>query len=171
LKKNLAKKRGKEKQRKKNTNTNKQKMTTDKATASISNLQTDCESFSSRHIKAQSGKTSRDARGCVVCKHEGRKVTQQTDYCKNHDVCLCRRLYTRKDEKNKGFNLRTSQESDDYNYEWTCWNKYHRYYFPNGLFNAKGNIVKQSMMNKESKRLKIDRVTANTKTQDSECSK
>jgi hypothetical protein len=146
-------------------------MTTNKTAANIPNPQTECESFSSKHIKTQLGKTSRDARGCVVCKHEGRKVTQRTDFCKNHKVCLCRRLYTRKDENNKGFDLKTSQESEDYNYEWTCWNKYHRYYFPNGLFNANGNIVKQSKMNKESKRFKIDKATAKTKNQESKNSK
>jgi hypothetical protein len=103
------------------------------------------------------GKTSRDARGCVVCKHEGRNPTTLTDYCKEHKACLCRKFYTRNDEKNKGFYLETSQESEDYNYEWSCWDKYHRYYLPKGLFNVKGNIIKHSKMNKESKQLKTDR--------------
>jgi hypothetical protein len=115
-----------------------------------------CVAYSSKDVLARLGKTSRDARGCVVCKHEGRNPTTLTDYCKEHKVCLCRKFYTR-NGKDEGFYLETSQESEDYHYEWSCWDKYHGYYFPKGLFNVKGNIIKHSSMNKESKRLKTER--------------
>jgi hypothetical protein len=116
-----------------------------------------CAAYASKDVLALLGKTSRDARGCVVCKHEGRNPTTLTDYCKEHKACLCRKFYTRNDEKNKGFYLETSQESEDYNYEWSCWDKYHRYYVPKGLYNVNGNIIKHSKMHKESKQLKTDR--------------
>jgi len=116
-----------------------------------------CESYASKHINTHLGKKSRDARGCVVCSHEGRKVTQVTDYCQIHMVCLCRKLYTRDDQENPGLLLVSSVDSDEYNYEWTCWDKFHRYYLPRQLFNLNGNIRKHSEMHQESKLLKTER--------------
>jgi hypothetical protein len=116
-----------------------------------------CDSYASRNVLARLGKTSRDARGCAVCKHEGRYPTTMTDYCSEHKVCLCRKLYTRYEKNNEGFYLETSQESEDYNYEWSCWEKYHRYYLPKKLFNLNGNIMKNSEMHLESKRLRTER--------------
>jgi hypothetical protein len=71
------------------------------------------DSYASRNVLARFGKTSRDARGCAVCKHEGRNPTTMTDYCSKHKVCLCRKLYTRYEKNNEGFYLETSQESED----------------------------------------------------------
>lgn len=117
-----------------------------------------CEAYFSTYVTTHLNKKSRDARECVICRHEGRKATQKTDYCQNHKVCLCKQLYMRHDEDNKGFNLKTSIDGPNYDYSWTCWDKFHRYYLPRGLFNVNGNIMKQSNMNKESKQLKIERI-------------
>ena len=116
-----------------------------------------CDAYTSKDALAHLGKTSRDARACVVCKHEGRYATTITDYCNEHKVCLCRKLYKRCEKDNEGFVLETSKESEDYQYHWSCWNKFHLYYLPKGLFNHNGNIVKNSSMNLESKRLKTER--------------
>ena len=59
--------------------------------------------------------------------------------------------YYRADPSNPGFNLRSSQDSKEYHYEWTCWEKFHTYYFPRGLFNAEGNVIITSPMNQERK--------------------
>ncbi len=64
-------------------------------------------------------------------------------------------LYTRLDVENKGFRLETSVDGEGYDYEWTCWDKFHRYYLPRGLFSADGNINRGNAMNKESRRLKL----------------
>ena len=117
-----------------------------------------CEAYFSTYVTTHLKKKSRDARECVICRHEGRKATQKTDYCQNHKVCLCKQLYMRHDEENKGFYLQTSIDGPNYDYSWTCWDKFHRYYLPQGLFNVNGNIMKQSNMNKESKQLKIERI-------------
>ncbi len=117
-----------------------------------------CDAYSSTYVTTHLKKKSRDARECVICRHEGRKATQKTDYCQNHKVCLCKQLYMRHDEQNNGFYLQTSIDGPNYDYSWTCWDKFHRYYLPQGLFNVNGNIMKQSNMNKESKQLKIERI-------------
>jgi hypothetical protein len=116
-----------------------------------------CDSYASRNVLARLGKTSRDARGCAVCKHEGRYPTTMTDYCSEHKVCLCRKLYTRYEKNNEGFYSETLQESEDFNYEWSCWEKYHSYYLPKKLFNLNRNIIKNSEMHLESKRLRTER--------------
>ena len=116
-----------------------------------------CDAYASKDALTRLGKTSRDARGCVVCKHEGRYPTTLTDYCYEHKVCLCRKLYTRDEKDNEGLFLETSKESEEYHYNWSCWNKFHLYYLPKGLFNRNGNIMKNSNMNQESKKLRTER--------------
>ena len=110
-----------------------------------------CRSDCSSLLIRNGEKKHRSSRNCVICKHEGRKATQRTFYCHDHKVCLCRHRYYRNDLSNPGFNLKSSQESREYSYEWTCWEKFHAYYLPRGLFTADGNIVRSSLMNQERK--------------------
>ncbi|GMF56229.1 unnamed protein product [Phytophthora fragariaefolia] len=48
-------------------------------------------------------------------------------------VCLCRVVH---DEVNTPFTCSQST--------WTCWDKFHDFYLPNGLFSDKGNIRRSS---------------------------
>eukprot|EP00644_Phytophthora_capsici_P012397 jgi/Phyca11/121725/e_gw1.46.413.1 len=72
---------------------------------------------------------------CVVCRFEGRYPTEVTDYCRTHSVCLCKLVHG---DANTPF---TCPEST-----WTCWEKFHRFYLPNGLFSAKGNLRRSSRL-------------------------
>ncbi|KAF0694454.1 hypothetical protein As57867_014613, partial [Aphanomyces stellatus] len=74
------------------------------------------------------GKDTRcKTRQCVVCRWEcgaKKSVTEVTDYCDVHDVCLCscvRRNYTPAPYMCP-------------NAEWTCWEKFHNFYMPEKLF-------------------------------------
>ncbi|ETW02496.1 hypothetical protein H310_05995 [Aphanomyces invadans] len=75
------------------------------------------------------GKDSRcKTRQCVVCRWEStsksKTVTEVTDYCDVHDVCLCSCV-------------RQNYTPAPYmcpNTEWTCWEKFHRFYMPEKLF-------------------------------------
>ena len=110
-----------------------------------------CRSDRSSLLIKGGKKKHRSSRNCVICKHEGRKATQRTFYCHNHKVCVCMHRYYRNDPSNPGLNLKSSQDSREYSYEWTCWDKFHAYYLPRGLFTAEGNIVRTSPMNQERK--------------------
>ncbi|DAZ96765.1 TPA: hypothetical protein N0F65_012342 [Lagenidium giganteum] len=85
---------------------------------------------------------SRSRRGCVVCRFEGRHPTESTDFCMTHNVCLCKKQY--------GVGLvmpsHLCQET-----EWTCWQKFHDYYFPKQLFNNAGRIRRGSALFKANK--------------------
>ncbi|OWZ15982.1 LOW QUALITY PROTEIN: Transposase, partial [Phytophthora megakarya] len=52
-----------------------------------------------------------------------------TDYCHTHSVCLCRGMH---DYVERPFICTQST--------WTCWDKFHKFYLPNGLFTDKGNV-------------------------------
>jgi hypothetical protein len=110
-----------------------------------------CRSDPSNLLIKIGEKKHRSSRNCVICKHEGRKATQRTFYCQNHKVCICMHRYYRKDPSNPGLNLKSSEDSREYSYEWTCWDKFHAYYLPKGLFTADGNVVRSSPMNQERK--------------------
>lgn len=81
---------------------------------------------------------TRGKRGCRVCLWEGRTRTMKTNYCSNHNVCLCSETYP------------INPEYADIvcpNEDWNCWQKYHDFYLKQGLFNAKGHIVRKSQLN------------------------
>ncbi|KAF1786528.1 hypothetical protein GQ600_16562 [Phytophthora cactorum] len=64
-------------------------------------------------------------------------TTVVTDYCLNHTVCLCRVVHGDVDTP-----FTCHQTS------WTCWDKFHRFYLPSGLFNDKGNLRRSSTLAK-----------------------
>ena len=81
---------------------------------------------------------SRKKRRCVICRWEGRPYpTQVTDYCTTHKVCLCKNVYGSDPLPH------LCQET-----ELTCWQKFHRFYFPAGLYSDKGNLKKTSALYK-----------------------
>ena len=86
---------------------------------------------------------SRDKRGCVVCRFEGRYATESTVICKTHQVCLCIKVY---DSSPEAYHCS--------NTSFTCWQKFHTFYLPQGLYNANGNIVRNSSLAQLKKTLK-----------------
>eukprot|EP00644_Phytophthora_capsici_P003417 jgi/Phyca11/116542/e_gw1.31.553.1 len=91
---------------------------------------TACASVSPRQIHDEK---SRKHRRCIVCRWEGRYSTEVTNYCLTHDMCLCRVLH--------------DQPAEPWMYPsttYTCWNKFHQFYLPNGLFTDKRNERRHS---------------------------
>eukprot|EP00644_Phytophthora_capsici_P019415 jgi/Phyca11/132651/e_gw1.199.3.1 len=86
----------------------------------------DCIAVTSRQVFKNCG---RKRRGCIICRWEDRWPTEMTDFCGKHSVCLCRGVYSNKPK--------TYMCPDT---DLTCWEKFHRFYLPNELFSAKGNI-------------------------------
>lgn len=86
---------------------------------------------------AQSSKqlfsVSKKRRQCVVCRWENRFPTVVTDHCTLHNVCLCQLVHK---VPNKRYYCQTPG--------WTCWEKFHKFYLPQQLFSAKGNLMKAS---------------------------
>lgn len=76
-------------------------------------------------------------RNCVVCRWEGRKPTQVTDFCCRHQVCLCKKVYTE-----------TPQPYACPRSDLTCWQKFHQFYLDEGLFTSKGNVKLASKLYK-----------------------
>ena len=94
-----------------------------------------CEAVASKQIYPN---TSRKKRVCLVCRWEGRQYpTQVTDDCVTHQVCLCKNVYE---------SVPGPYCCDDIML--TCWQKFHQYYVPAGLFSAKGNVRKSSRLYK-----------------------
>lgn len=87
---------------------------------------------------------SRGKRGCKVCLFEGRYETVKTNYCLQHNVCLCSGTYP---TPVKLAGILCPNE------DWSCWRKYHDFYLPNGLFNKRGNILRGSSINKAKREL------------------
>jgi hypothetical protein len=81
---------------------------------------------------------TRGKRGCKVCLWEGRPATMKTNYCSTHNVCLCTGTYS----ITPLFEAIACPHLD-----WTCWRKFHDYYLPRGLFNAKGHVKRKSQIN------------------------
>lgn len=89
---------------------------------------------------------------CKVCQFEGRgNVRKGTVFCINHGVSLCQQVNVHPKEKEK-FILRDkkidTKDIADWKWlsskqdEWTCWEKAHYHYIPNGLFKLpKGKSV------------------------------
>lgn len=78
---------------------------------------------------------ARTRRGCVICRFEGRHPTEATDHCATHQVCLCKKKYQQVDKIPTHFCP---------NQAWTCWQKFHLFYFPRGLFNINGRVRRSS---------------------------
>jgi hypothetical protein len=96
----------------------------------------ECKGINSKQVFM--GKRTR--RECVVCRYEGRSATVTTTFCPTHRVSLCMSSY----EMVPGNHVAPDQVE-------TCWRKFHDFYFPNGLFNANGNIRRSSAIFKSSK--------------------
>ncbi|GMF43228.1 unnamed protein product [Phytophthora fragariaefolia] len=94
---------------------------------------TACDSVSSRQIH---GDSIRKRRRCIVCRWEERYPTQVTTYCVTHGVCLCQEVH----EDAEPWMCPSSSL--------TCWDKYHQFYYPQGLFTDKGNVRRGSELNK-----------------------
>jgi len=77
---------------------------------------------------------STQKRVCAVCRYENRKATIVTDFCRTHDISLCSRVYSTS-AAGPGMCPET---------RWTCWTKFHRFYQPEGVFSAKGNVRRSS---------------------------
>ncbi|GMF31534.1 unnamed protein product [Phytophthora fragariaefolia] len=95
---------------------------------------TACTSVSSRQIHAEK---SRKRRRCILCRWEGRNPTEVTNYCLTHDVCLCRIVHNRPAEPWM-CSLTPS----------TCWDKFHQFYYPSGLFTDTDNVRRCSKLAK-----------------------
>ncbi|KAE9047776.1 hypothetical protein PR002_g826 [Phytophthora rubi] len=90
--------------------------------------QKDCVAVASEQALKE---CNRKRRGCVICRWENRYATEKTDYCDNHNVCLCRVVY-----------LGEAMAFVCPDTTLTCWQKFLMFYFPKSLFSAKGNIRK-----------------------------
>ncbi|RQM19006.1 hypothetical protein B5M09_003482 [Aphanomyces astaci] len=80
-------------------------------------------------MKRPGGKDTRcKTRQCVVCRWEStskkKSVTEVTDYCDVHDVCLC--SCVRQNYTPAAYMCPTVS--------WTCWEKFHQFYLPQQLF-------------------------------------
>ena len=79
----------------------------------------------------------RTKRGCKVCDWEGRdRRIRQTMFCIDHNVCICEVSYSNDDPQ-----------------PWkcpeaylTCWEKYHQWYLPKGLYNENGRRSKKCVL-------------------------
>jgi hypothetical protein len=96
----------------------------------------ECEAKNSKQVFG----AKRTKRECVVCRFEGRASTTTTTFCVTHNVSLCMSVYDRA----QGSHVAPHEDK-------TCWQKYHEFYFVNGLFNASGRIRRSSALYKTSK--------------------
>ncbi|RHY19471.1 hypothetical protein DYB25_007517 [Aphanomyces astaci] len=88
-------------------------------------------------MKRPGGKDTRcKTRQCVVCRWEStskkKSVTEVTDYCDVHDVCLC--SCVRQNYTPAAYMCPTVS--------WTCWEKFHQFYLPQQLF-VKGSRIQR----------------------------
>jgi len=88
--------------------------------------------------------SSRGKRGCKICLFEGRYETVKTNYCLQHNVCLCSGMYP----TNPSLSGILCPHED-----WSCWRKFHDFYLPNGLFNKHGRVLRASSINKAKREL------------------
>ena len=83
---------------------------------------------------------SKDGRSCQICKFEGRgRKVSNVIFCKKHKIRCCSNVP--KDISSSGIFKSgvTRYSCNDWswmcpNKEWTCWEKFHDYYLPSGLF-------------------------------------
>ena len=96
----------------------------------------ECSGVESMQIFGQ----TRRKRMCIICRLEGRKDTVTTEFCVEHKVCLCKRVYP--DATNAYGCQRT---------EWTCWEKFHKFYIDKDVFTKAGCVKRTSAIFKEKK--------------------
>lgn len=89
-------------------------------------------------ISSQVFPSSRSKRECVICRFEGRYASEKTVFCSHHRVPLCTKVH--------GETPLQSYMCPEPNK--TCWDKYHTFYFPSGLFNTQGRIRTSSRLYK-----------------------
>jgi hypothetical protein len=82
----------------------------------------------------------RRKRMCIVCRFECRPDTLITVVCLEHKVSLCKRVHV------DALNAFGCQRTD-----WTCWEKFHNYYLPRGVFAQTGCVVRSCADYKEKK--------------------
>jgi hypothetical protein len=90
----------------------------------------------SSSMKAKEGK-NRNTRKCKICQYEGRGTKIKTVFCNSHKVCLCFQSWN-EPPKAKGIMCP--------NQDWTCWEKFHRFYLPEGLFYQNGHFKRNSKL-------------------------
>ena len=100
-------------------------------------------------FERKSGDKNKHKFFCKVCQFEGRgDVRKGTVFCSNHGLSLCQQINTHPKNKTQ-IVLRTSKimtsEITDWEWlspnqdRWTCWEKAHKYYIPQGLFKSNRN--------------------------------
>ena len=114
-------------------------------------LPTMCRFIPSKQLLEEKGALAKSwkARQCIVCRYEGKKYPPiVTQYCVAHRVCLC-----------SGAHPIPAPKEDCYcpNQEWSCWKKFHEFYLPKLLFNAKGHVRKSSVLYLKKQHLIIER--------------
>lgn len=75
----------------------------------------------------------RRKRECIVCKWEGRGEKSNTIYCVNHMVSLCNKKWETQYLAHRCPNT-----------DFTCWEKYHQFYQPQGLYSSVGSRTRAS---------------------------
>ena len=83
---------------------------------------------------------NRRKRMCIVCRFESRNDTMITQYCEEHKLCFCKRVYP------NATNAYGCQVT-----EWTCWEKFHKFYLPRNVFTETGCVRRSSAAYKEKK--------------------
>ena len=89
-------------------------------------------------------------RKCVVCRHENRWPTATTLFCATHNVSLCNNVYA----GTRGDHICPDVDQ-------TCWNKFHNFYFPRGLFNIDGRVRRSSSFHKARKKIEQESIARN----------
>jgi Transposase IS4 len=123
--------------------------------ASPAKTRDECDLRSSKQVFPE----SRAKRECVICRFEGRWPSEQTVYCYNHKVSLCATVH-----RALGSSTFLCPDQDA-----TCLDKYHRFYYPAGLFNANGNIRRSCSIFKAKKQADLQARVPSTVNEDSEC--
>ena len=77
---------------------------------------------------------SRSTRKCVICKFENQYASQRTVVCSQHNVPLCQTLPKEPYTREKPYFAPNRKDS--------CWDKFHTFYQPQGLFTEQGNLKK-----------------------------
>jgi hypothetical protein len=95
---------------------------------------------------------TRGKRGCKVCLFEGRVATMKTNYCINHNICLCTGNYPIQADL---AHIVCSEEG------WSCWRKFHEFYLPQGLYNSQGRIKRSSKIFIQRRELNLSQAQLN----------
>jgi hypothetical protein len=97
---------------------------------------------------------SRPKRQCIVCRFENRYPTEVTNYCKTHKVSLCMKMYPRDNS--------ITYACEDFSLN--CWEKFHQFYLPRGVFNSNGKLRRGSELAKEKKAFDAAHELSSTRT-------